>query len=168
MLVAVVLLVAGILFWQNRRPGEPSAGESLAANTQSPQFSVVALDGQPIDSAKLRGKVVLAYFWATWCIPCQTEIPHFSAWQKKYENKGLQVVGFSMDDTVAPVEAFSREHKFDYPIALADEKTIAAFGGVLGLPANVLLGRDGRRIAKHVGVTDVDSLEQEVQRALAQ
>jgi hypothetical protein len=56
----------------------------------------------------------------------------------------------------------------EYPVAMADEKTIAAFGGVLGLPVNIVIGRDGKQIAKHVGVTDINALEQEVQRALAE
>ena len=50
---------------------------------------------------------------------------------------------------------------------MADEKTIATFGGVLGLPANILIGRDGKQIAKHVGVTDINLLQQEVEQALA-
>ena len=54
-----------------------------------------------------------------------------------------------------------------YPIAMADDKTIAAFGGVLGLPVNILIGRDGKVIAKHVGVTDTAALQKEVEQALA-
>ena len=50
---------------------------------------------------------------------------------------------------------------------MADEKTIAAFGGILGLPANILIDREGRLIVKHVGLTDMQSLQQEVERALA-
>jgi hypothetical protein len=72
-----------------------------------------------------------------------------------------------MDDTASPVKTYAEKHKIDYPVAMADDKTIATFGGVLGLPANILIGRDGKQIAKHVGVTDINLLQKEVERALA-
>ena len=163
-IVAVALIIAVVIVRQNRmthvRPEQ-------TANGTGPQFSVSDVNGQAVDSAKLQGKVVLVDFWATWCVPCEGEIPHLVEWQTKYGGEGLQIVGLSMDDTVAPVKSYAEKHKIDYPVAMADDKTIAAFGGVLGLPANILIGRDGKQIAKHVGVTDINALEQEVQRALA-
>jgi peroxiredoxin len=166
-LVAVALFVAGAIFWQNRRSHSVPSAPPLTANASAPHFSLPALDGQSIDSASFKGKVVLVDFWATWCVPCQSEIPHFIDWQSRHSADGLQVVGISMDDTVSPVKTYVQEHKVNYPIAMADEKTIAAFGGVLGLPANILIGRDGKLIIKHVGVTDISVLQREVEQALA-
>jgi thiol-disulfide isomerase/thioredoxin len=161
-ILMAVLGVAGALYWQNnhsKMPGSQTPG--------APQFAVSDLNGQTVDSANLRGKVVLVDFWATWCVPCESEIPHLVEWQSKYAAQGLQVVGLSMDDTASPVKTYAEKHKIDYPVAMADEKTIATFGGVLGLPANILIGRDGKQIAKHVGVTDINLLQKEVERALA-
>ena len=166
LLVAIVLLIGGVIFWQNRHSHGP-APMPLTANAPAPQFAVADLNGQPIDSANFRGKVVLVDFWATWCVPCEAEIPHLVEWQNQHSADGLQVIGLSMDDTASPVKRYVEKHKMTYPVAMADEKTIAAFGGVLGLPANILIGRDGKLIAKHVGVTDIHVLQQEVERALA-
>lgn len=163
-LVALTLIVAGALFWENRHA---HLAKPVTTNGPAPQFAVTGIDGAAIDSAKLQGKVVLVDFWATWCVPCQSEIPHFVEWQNRFGGDGLQVIGLSMDDTVSPVKAYVQQHKMNYPVAMADEKTIAAFGGVLGLPANILIGRDGRVVAKHVGVTDIKVLEQEVEKAMA-
>ncbi len=162
------MLVVGGIFWRLREKDKVSPGTHSSVRPSAPHFVVTDLQGQPIDSAKLQGKVVLIDFWATWCVPCESEIPHFIDWQNRYAGDGFQVVGFSMDDTVAPVKSYVEKHKVNYPIAMADEKTIAAFGGVLGLPVNILVNRDGSLVAKHLGVTDINMLEREVRSALQQ
>jgi cytochrome c biogenesis protein CcmG/thiol:disulfide interchange protein DsbE len=168
-LAALTLLIAGALVWQFRhekpRPNAQKTGDKDGAPTA--HFSLRGLDGTEINSANYKGKVVLVDFWATWCVPCEAEIPQFVDWQKRYAGDGLQVVGFSMDDTISPVKAYAVKHSIQYPIAMADDKTIAAFGGVLGLPVNILIGRDGRVLTKHVGVTDIAGLQKEVEQALA-
>ena len=168
-IVGLLVLIAGGAIWKYRKnrvgTGVVRIGFSGAV---APEFTVNELKGHSLDSRSLRGKVVLVDFWATWCVPCEEEIPHLVEWQKKYDAQGLQVVGLSMDDTVSPVKTYVEKHKMEYPVAMADDKTIAGFGGVLGLPVNIVIGRDGKQIAKHVGVTDINLLEQEVQRALAE
>lgn len=163
--IVIALAAAGVVVWK-MNPAHPRA--PLTQNSPAPQFAVQDLDGKIVDSSKFKGKVVLVDFWATWCVPCEAEIPHLVEWQKQHGTDGLQVIGLSMDDTSGPVKGYVEKHSMTYPVAMADEKTIAAFGGVLGLPANILIGRDGRVIAKHVGVTDISVLQKEVEQALAQ
>ena len=159
-LAVLTLVVAGAMIWQFRHKSEKP-------RSSNPEFSLKDLNGAAVDSANYKGKVVLVDFWATWCVPCREEIPHFVEWQKQYGEQGLQVVGLSMDDTMSPVRTYVAEHAMQYPVAMADDKTIAAFGGVLGLPVNVLIGRDGKVITKHAGVTDIAALQKEVEQALA-
>lgn len=165
LLVVILLSMGAVIFWQNRH-SHPAA-KPIVADAPAPQFAVTDLNGKPIDSQSFHGKVVLVDFWATWCVPCEAEIPHLVDWQNKYANEGLQVVGLSMDDTSNPVKAYVAKHNMQYPVAMADEKSIAAFGGVLGLPANIVITRDGKILAKHVGVTDINVLQTEVEQALA-
>lgn len=166
MLVVIVVLVVAVIIRQNRHSRALPAATGITAKAPGPQFSFLDVHGQPVDSAKLRGKVVLVDFWAMWCPPCDEEIPQFTEWQNTYRAQGLQIIGISMDDSARPVKAYAEKRKIPYPIAMADEKTIAAFGGVLGLPANVIIGRDGTLIAKHVGVGDMNELEREIRQAL--
>jgi peroxiredoxin len=166
-ILAIVALLAGVIYWQNREQKPAAKAKPLTANTAAPEFNLTDINGQPVDSSKYRGKVVLVDFWATWCVPCEAEIPHLVEWQANHGGDGLQVVGFSMDDTAGPVKKYVEQHKMQYPIAMADDKTIAQFGGVLGLPANFIIGRDGKLIARHVGVSDINVLKKEVETALA-
>jgi len=105
--------------------------------------------------------VVLLDFWATWCVPCREEIPHFVELQDKYRQQGLQIIGVSMDDGPEPVRDFYREFKMNYPVVMGDAKTGELYGGVLGLPIAFVIGRDGRIYAKHIGATDVAVFEKE-------
>jgi thiol-disulfide isomerase/thioredoxin len=113
------------------------------------------------------GKVILLDFWATWCAPCRDEIPHFVQWQAKYGNQGLQVVGVSMDDDLRPLEKFTGEFKMNYPVVVGSQELASGFGGILGLPANIVIGRNGKIVAKHLGLTDLSLLERELASQLA-
>lgn len=166
-IAALTLIVAGALIWQFRHESGRGSSAGKSGRSAAPEFALKDLNGAPLDSANYKGKVLLVDFWATWCAPCEAEIPHLMEWQKQYAGEGLQVVGLSMDDTAGPVRTYVAKQNMQYPVALADDKTVAAFGGVLGLPANILIGRDGKVITKHVGVTDISVLQKEVEQALA-
>lgn len=172
-LAVVVIIVVAIGIWEvgYRNRSHPSKGSLNAApagvvHSVAPGFVLADLDGQPLDLSNYRGKVVLLDFWATWCAPCRTEIPHFVDLQNRYRDQGLQVIGISMDDGPKPVRNFYREFKMNYPVALGTEKVAESYGGVLGLPINFLIGRDGRVATKYVGEVQMPVVEQEVQTLL--
>lgn len=133
-----------------------------AQGLSAPDFTLKQLDGTPLRLSDYKGKVILLDFWATWCAPCRDEIPRFIAWQAKYGNQGLQVIGVSMDDDIDPVQKFSREFRMNYPVALGTQEVAASYGGILGLPVNIVIGRDGKIVAKHLGLEDPSRLEREL------
>src|SRR4051812_28604493 len=107
----------------------------------APPFVRKDLSGHRIDLEQFRGKVVLLNFWATWCVPCQVELPRFQAWQKKYGAQGLQVLTISMDDGGAQVRRTVRTLHLDVPVIMGDAQLGEAYGGVLGLPVTFLIDR---------------------------
>ena len=131
-------------------------------------FSLIDLNGHKLSLADHKGKVILLDFWASWCVPCQAEIPRFIEWQKKYGAQGFQVIGLSMDDDSKAAKLFSRRYNLNYPVAMGSEKIAESYGGVLGLPANIIIDREGRIVAKHVGETDLNSMEAEIKSQLSQ
>ncbi len=137
-------------------------------NKPSPGFSLKDLNGQTLRLASYRGKVVLLDFWATWCAPCQVEMPVFAAWQRQYRPQGLQVIGISMDDDAAPARRLVARLKLNYPVAMGDERLGARYGGVLGLPLTFLIDRDGVVRARFQGETDMKVIENRLKTLLAQ
>ena len=160
---AVLALLALVIF--ARHPlHRPSSAETVFS---ADDLILKQPDGTPLRLSDYAGKVVLLDFFATWCSPCRDEIPHFVEWQSKYGNHGLQVIGVAMDDDTRPVEKFSRELGINYPVVLGTPELAVRFGGILGLPANLVIARDGKVVAKHLGVADLPHLEQELTAQLA-
>lgn len=132
----------------------------------APDFTLPQLDGQQLSLSSYGGKIVLLDFWATWCVPCREETPHFVELQQKYGNRGLQIIGVSMDDSVDPVRPFAQQFHINYPVVMGTAETGEEYGGVLGLPIAFLIGRDGRIVAKHMGATDPAVFEREIVKLL--
>jgi thiol-disulfide isomerase/thioredoxin len=129
-------------------------------------FTATDLDGRPLSSAALRGKVVIVNFWATWCPPCREEIPDLVALQEKYRDR-LQIVGVSQDSgNVEQVRRFAAEHHMNYPTVLSSPEIERLFPGVYALPTSFILDRDGKLAQKHIGLLNASLTELET-RTLA-
>jgi len=168
--LAAVAILALIVLIASRHWSRPDplmrGGNTAATHPLAPDFSITDLSGQTLELSRYRGKVVVLNFWATWCSPCRSEIPHFVDLQNKYGRDGLQIIGISLDDDPELVRAFYRQLRMNYPVAIGDAKLAEQYGGILGLPVSFLIGRDGRIYAKHIGETDVSLIEREIKSAL--
>ena len=161
----VALCLLGLYIAGRHKAQKPKPATS---DNAAPLFTVTDINGGKLSLADYRGKVVLLDFWATWCTPCREEIPHFVEMQEKLGPKGFQVIGISMDDDAKPVREFYQKFKMNYPVAVGDDKLAESFGGVLGLPVNFLIDREGRIASKHLGATETSVFDKEVSDLLAQ
>jgi len=142
-------------------------GPAALVRKPAPQFVRTDLNRQPVDLSAYRGHVVLLNFWATWCAPCQIEIPRFVQWQDTYGAQGLQIVGVSMDDESGPVIALTRKRHVNYPMIMGDVELGRMYGGVLGLPVTFLIDRQGNIAAVYKGQTSLPAMEREIRRLLS-
>lgn len=153
----------------SRQPTTAAAEPALRAATSQPSaaWELKDVDGKLVKSSDFAGKVVILDFWATWCGPCRMEIPGFIELQKQYADKGLVVVGVSLDqDGASVVKNFMEKTGVNYPVVLGDEKIVNAFGGVEGIPTTFVIDRDGKIIRKHVGYTAKAEFEAEIKPLL--
>lgn len=163
-IVALAVIVTAYAFW--RRPGKESSVVKTKAAKEAPDFTLPKFDGGQLRLSSYRGKIVLLDFWATWCVPCREETPHFVELQKAYGDRGLQIIGVSMDDSPDPVRPFYQQFKINYPVVMGTADVGSAYGGVLGLPIAFLIDRDGHIYSKHMGATDPALFEKDVEALL--
>jgi thiol-disulfide isomerase/thioredoxin len=141
------------------------AGSSIALN-EAPAWELKDLDGQVVKSSEFLGKVVILNFWATWCAPCKAEIPGFIALQKQYGDRGLVVIGVSLDDQgPVVVKHFMADFEMNYRVVLGDVALMQAFGGT-AIPTTVIINRVGKIVARHVGFTPRETFEDEIKPLL--
>jgi peroxiredoxin/YHS domain-containing protein len=132
---------------------DPAAYVPSDSPWDAPSFRVNDLNGKPITSADLKGKVVLLDFWATWCAPCRKSMPELQALHEKYSDRGFTVLGVSIDEGgPAKVKKLVRAKKFTYPIAMDSKQSPAweAFR-VKAVPAAFLIDQNGQVVAQWTG-----------------
>ena len=117
----------------------------------APNFTLQTLDGQEITLSKLKGKVILLDFWATWCAPCRESIPHLIQLYKTYQKDGLEVIGMNLDrGDMDIVRHFVKSTDIPYPIVITSQDVERGYG-VTGLPTTILIDREGKIREKIVG-----------------
>lgn len=132
----------------------------------APAFTLKNLQGRNVALSDFKGKVVLADFWGTFCLPCVAALPYLEALHQQYSAKGFSIVGISVDEKPGPVQKVLKKAKASYPQLRATPPVWSAYK-VNTLPTLVLIGRDGRIIKRYGGEADKKAMQAEIERALA-
>jgi peroxiredoxin len=167
MVLAVAVLLA-VAIYHKSHPFTPPAG--VSQGHPAPDFTLTDTQGHAVTLSQLHGKTVVLNFWATWCPPCQDEIPWFVDMQRQYGAQGVQVVGISMDDPRDhnDVIKFAAKKGVNYPILFGQQSVADLYGGVEYLPTTYYINRDGVVVERVFGQPGSrDEVERAVKLALA-
>jgi len=171
--IVMTLAMAGLWWWASPRLLHMAAHAILesrarSARSSAPDFSLKDANGHPVRLSDYRGRVVLLNFWATWCGPCQIEIPWFVEFQNRYGAAGLTVLGVSMDDDGwKVVKPFLAAKNVNYTVVIGNEEVNQLYGGIESLPTTLLIGRDGRTEFFHSGLIARGEYQKEILQLLS-
>lgn len=137
----------------------------LLASVAAPDFALKTAQGREIKLNALTGQVVLVNFWATNCPPCVQEMPWLAAFQYKYAQRKFTVVGISLDEDWATVQAFLAKKPVPYPVVLGND-ALADRYHVEAMPLTALVDRRGRIVWTHTGLIDRKQAQREIEKLL--
>ena len=140
-----------------------AASETKARGSEAPDFTVYDLEGNAHQLSDFRGKPVLLNFWASWCGPCQMEMPDF---QKYYESHGDKVnfvivnLTDGQQETVESASAFIAEKGYTFPVYYDTDIDAAVKYGVSAVPVSYFIDAEGYFVAWAQGALSADMLQQ--------
>ena len=122
-----------------------AASGKVEVGAPVPPYRTVALNGDSVSLESQRGKVVLFNIWATWCHPCRDEIPELQELHVKYRDRGLELVGVSVDadGSDEAIRAFMKDFEMTYPVWRDPDERVSTQFLVVGVPATFLIDREG-------------------------
>lgn len=125
--------------------GAVAANGRIEIGLPAPAYATRSLEGDSVSLAGQKGKVVLLNIWATWCHPCRNEIPELQAIHVRYRDRGLVLIGVSVDNDGDDdaIRAFMKDFQMTFPIWRDPDERISAQFLAVGVPATFLIDRNG-------------------------
>ena len=151
-----LVLIFSLCANTNAKKGDLSDSSFSAA----PAFSLTDLRGNELILSDYKGKVVFLNFWATWCPPCQAEIPGFVEAYAEYKDKGMEIIGISVDRGGSDkVLDFVKAYQINYPVVMYTTQIIKDYEPGRGIPVTIIIDKNGMLRHKHIGYMDKGTLE---------
>lgn len=157
-LVTAVLLVAGSVFWvaaSGAKPQTPPQPAALGEGSVAPDVTLRALSGETVTLSKLRGKVVVLNFWATWCPPCKAEMPSMDKLNTQLKGSNFVMLAVNADeDGREAVAAFVKQNPHSFQVLLDEGARAQQLYGVYRFPETFIIGKDGVITDRVIGAID--------------
>ena len=131
----------------------------------APGFSLPEVDretgapGAERSLASLSGRVVLVNFWATWCEPCEREMPAMERLYRAIPRSDFELLAVAIDEEADDVREFLERYDLSFPILLDLDQSVYADYQTMGVPESLLVDRDGRIVERYVGPREWDAPE---------
>jgi thiol-disulfide isomerase/thioredoxin len=165
-LLAAVFAAAGLWFVVgNEAADEPVVRGARAPDFSLPRFEASAPGDASVAGAErlglgdLAGRVVLVNFWATWCEPCEQEMPAMERLYRALPRDRFELIAVAIDDEPGKVGAFVERYALTFPILLDPDKQVSARYQTMGVPESLLVDGNGRIVERYVGPREWDAPE---------
>ena len=160
LLGAAVVVVATVLFLRSDIGSTPVVRGVAAPAFDLPTLGTTDPNGGARRSlASLKGRVVLVNFWATWCEPCEREIPAMERMYEVMPRDEFELLAISIDDKESDVKSFQERYGITFPILLDHDQSVYGSYQTMGVPESLLVDRDGRIVERYVGPREWDAPE---------
>ncbi len=152
------LLLALVLF---------GCGKNKQNLEKAPDFTLSNGYGETFTLSEQKGKMVIINFWATWCPPCQREIPDFIELYDTYKKDGLMIVGVSVDQTGwDAVDKYIQNMKIQYPVVMFTPEVVRNYDNFQSIPTTFIIDKKGRIVKKVTGYRPKTFWEEEIKNIL--
>lgn len=130
-------------------------GNVQRRSDKAPNFVWRDINGKQVAFDAFHSKVTLVNFWATWCGPCRKEIPDLEAIHKKYKDKGVKVIGISLDrgpGVLTSVAEFATKFKMTYPVVIDNGELEQIYGNIRAIPTTFIINKEGKIVDRLIGM----------------
>lgn len=159
-LAVAALLAAGLALFgcsKSQDPSESKGGKGVSElkseARKATDFELKSMTGETVKLSELKGKVVLLDFWATWCPPCQASLPHLMGLKEKYADKGLVIIGMSLDNSRSELEMFLKRKPLNYTVVQCPDGVKMDYR-VSSIPRMFVVDRQGGIVADFLGFSE--------------
>ncbi len=163
---AAALVAAATVFVKSLEPPASPSG-SLAFLSAAPHLPIADRSGAKVDLSKLKGKVAIIHFWATWCPPCVEEVPALSRFWERYRGRDdIALYAISVDKDWKTIDAFNTKNPNTLPLYIDPDAATAKRFGTIQYPETYIVNRNGRVLERVPGAVSWD--DPEVQKRIEQ
>lgn len=131
----------------------------------APDFTTELYGGTVIKLSEMKGRPVVLNFWASWCGYCVKELPDIEALFKKYGDK-VSFLAVNCGESRKEIESFLKKKSYTFPIAMDETTSLSRLYNISGIPRTIVLDKEGKIIADHIGMILKKELEKSIEEAL--
>jgi cytochrome c biogenesis protein CcmG/thiol:disulfide interchange protein DsbE len=163
LLGAAVVVVAIVMVLRSDMGSPPVVRGGTAPSFELPKLTATETPESAEDAkftlSSLSGRVVLLNFWATWCEPCEREMPAMERLYQALPREEFELIAVAIDDKESDVRAFQERYRLSFPILLDLDQAVYGDYQTMGVPESLLVDRDGRIVERYVGPREWDAAE---------